>query len=289
MKVSVLTISILILAMAHTALAHPQVSENDYEFEKEGVSLQVSVHLAESYESDKNATYPVIYLLDGYWTLEPMLRFYDNLRFDNMVPEMIVVSIDYPKSIKDVEQKRMWDLTHQYDTGFKAGGDASTLLDILANELVPAVEENYRVDNDRTILIGHSLAGLFALYTMYQKPDTFSHYAAISPSALWADAALAKLDKDYAEKHSELQANTYITYGTAEYAPYVQSLEAYIRQLQQRKYDGLNLTLASVEKLRHVSMKTEGFVRALVWSVADIRPQGPSEFEKMNLRALGEL
>ena len=67
---------------------------------------------------------------------------------------------------------------------------------------------------------------------------------------------------------------------------YADALRRYLQQLQHRDYDGLELSLASVEGLRHVGMTSEGFLRGMVWAFADIRPSGPSEFEKMNLQAL---
>src|SRR5690606_2978337 len=120
------------------------------------------------------------------------------------------------------------------------------------------------VDKDRTILSGHSLAGLFTLYAMYQNPELFTHYAAISPSALWANQALAEIDHEYSENNSALATHLYITYGTEEYTPYVESLKSYILQLERQHYEGLNLSLANVEGLRHVGMKPEGFIRAIV-------------------------
>lgn len=276
----------ILIGIPAFSLVDSALDEHVYEFERDSISLEVSVHLPESYETRKSESYPVIYLLDGYWTLEPMLGFYSNLRFDNMVPEMILVSISYPEDVEDVEEKRMWDLTHVYDSGFKAGGNAAILFDLIANSVTATIEKNYRADTTRTLLTGHSLAGLFTLYTMYRDPGLFTHYAAISPSALWGDNALANLDSVYAKNCEDLPAKVYITYGTGEYAPYVNSLKNYTRLLERREYGKLELTLAKVEGLRHVGMTSEGFLRGLIWSVADIAPGSPSGFETMNRKAL---
>lgn len=120
---------------------------------------------------------------------------------------------------------------------------------------------------------------------MYEQPNLFTHYAAISPSALWANKTLFKIDNNYAKKRKSLPSNVYITYGTDEYLPYLNALKNYITQLEGRKYNNLNLSLAHVEGMRHVGMKPEGFLRGIVWSLADIKPNGPSGFAKKNLDA----
>lgn len=272
--------------MASPSFAETKAEQHLLYFEKGDVALEVEVILPDAYQQNPSARYPVLYILDGFWTKEPIQRFYSNLRFDNMIPEVIIVSVGYPNSVENVEDKRLWDLTHVYDLGFEAGGGAPVLLELLSKSVIPAVDSQYRTDISRRVLTGHSLAALFTLYTMYQASATFTHYAAISPSALWADEALAQLDNTYAGKHQALPARVYITYGTDEYRPYVDALRRYLQQLQHRDYDGLELSLASVEGLRHVGMTSEGFLRGMVWAFADIRPSGPSEFEKMNLQAL---
>jgi predicted alpha/beta superfamily hydrolase len=277
-------IILLVLFFSPLVSASTEKANQTYIFENEDVALKVDVFLPNSYKADGTTEYPVLYVLDGYWTQGPIRRFFNNLRADNLVPEAIIVSIGYPDKIKNVGNQRLWDLTHAYDAGFKAGGRAPAMLNIMDKNIIQSVEQDYRVDPTRRILTGHSLAGLFTLYAMYQKPDMFTHYAVISPSALWADQALAKLDRDYSKNNDTLSAQVYITYGTDEYAPYVQSLENYIKQLQNRAYQGLNLHLASVKDFRHVSMQNEGFLRGLAWAFSDIMPESPSEFELMNLK-----
>lgn len=285
---SVLTLWLALMASA--ALANTKDSDNTYLFQKQSTSLEmevlVEVIVPESYATDPARHYPVVYMLDGFWTKAPLHRFYSNLRFDNMIPEAILVSLSYPDSVKDVAEQRMWDLTPVYDKHFKVGGHAVALIDLLKTRVIPTIESKYRIDTSRKVLTGHSLAGLFTLFTAYQAPELFTHYAAISPSALWADEWLLGFDAKFAKRHNSLPANVYITYGTDEYTPYVNAIEKYLVQLQARDYQKLALTLASVAGMRHVSMQNEGFLRGLVWSFQDIKPEGPSEFEKMNLKAL---
>lgn len=284
-KMFVLILSLTTLA-ACSHFSKQDKPSNRHQFNRANVSLEVEVLLPSSYGEDKNRRYPVIYLLDGYWNKEPILTAYNALRFDNMIPEAIIVSVGYPAKVVDYETQRMWDLTPTFDAGFKAGGNGAVLLGLLSGEVVPFLQNNYRIDKSRTLLTGHSLAGLFTLYSLYERPETFTHYAAISPSALWAKNTLANIDQVYSKKADSLTAHVYITYETDEYAPYVTAIKNYLDQLHSRRYKGLNLTVTNVQGMGHVSMKAEGYMRAIVWSFADIRPNGPSEFTKKNLRAL---
>lgn len=283
---------VMVLVFAMAGCSHMPREENPkniFQFSRGKVAIEIEALLPASYNASKNVNYPVIFVLDGYWNKASVLEAYNALRFDNMIPEAIIVTIGYPPAVQDYETQRMWDLTPVYDAGFKAGGNGAELLGILAQEVVPFVQKNFKIDKSRSVLIGHSLAGLFTLYALYEGADTFSHYAAISPSALWSDHALSKIDQNFSAKSGALKANLYITYETDEYLPYVNAIESYIDQLNNRHYEGLALTIAQVQEMGHVSMKAEGYMRGLAWSFADIRPEGPSEFEKKNLRALENL
>jgi tetratricopeptide (TPR) repeat protein len=59
-----------------------------------------------------------------------------------------------------------------------AGADLS--IKFLKEELIPFVEKNYRTNSFR-ILHGHSVGGLFTMYTLFNYPDLFTAYIAGSP------------------------------------------------------------------------------------------------------------
>lgn len=120
---------------------------------------------------------------------------------------------------------------------------------------------------------------------MYENPEQFTHYAAVSPSALWADEYLIDLDNQYSKNNRSLDAHVYVTHGTDEYVPYVDALERYIAQIRAKGYESLDLSLARVEGMRHVGMTSEGFVRGIAWAFSDLRPEGPSTFERMHIEA----
>ncbi|MCG2963759.1 alpha/beta hydrolase, partial [Escherichia coli] len=51
--------------------------------------------------------------------------------------------------------------------------------------LKPQIEKTFSINVLHQTLFGHSLGGLFALYTLFIKATAFQYYIAISPSIWW--------------------------------------------------------------------------------------------------------
>jgi|HubBroStandDraft_1064217.scaffolds.fasta_scaffold47548_1 predicted alpha/beta superfamily hydrolase len=69
----------------------------------------------------------------------------------------------------------------QKDRGKDFGKNAAQFLNFLSKEVLPYLTVNYRIENYK-ILIGHSLAGRFALYTFTHDFGLFNAVIAISPA-----------------------------------------------------------------------------------------------------------
>ena len=126
------------------------------------------IHLPDSYHSNPNKKYPVLYTLDGsthFYHVTGTMNWLSNQT--GRIPEMIVVAI------KNTNRGR--DLTAEHN-----GGGANKFLGFIKNELLPYIDENYRTQEFR-ILSGHSMAGYFTLNVLQQSPELFSAYFTISP------------------------------------------------------------------------------------------------------------
>ncbi|WP_414902403.1 alpha/beta hydrolase [Sphingomonas flavalba] len=66
-----------------------------------------------------------------------------------------------------------------------SGGEAADFLSFLNGQVMNAVCDRVVLDRDRRTLFGHSLAGYFALWTLFHHPAAFRGYVAISPSIWW--------------------------------------------------------------------------------------------------------
>jgi enterochelin esterase-like enzyme len=95
----------------------------------------------------------------------------DYLARGTFIPNMIIVGVPplqngYPPTPFEQRGEEL------------SGADLS--IKFLKEELIPFVEKNYRTNKFR-ILYGHSIHGLFTMYTLFNYPDLFSAYIAGSP------------------------------------------------------------------------------------------------------------
>jgi predicted alpha/beta superfamily hydrolase len=245
-----------------------------------GQQHEFIVSLPGSYDSSPGKKYPVLYYLDAYWDVPLLTAVYGNLRYDNVIPEFIMVGLSYPGDA-DYDRERRRDFTPT-DEGAPDGdsGGAQKFLAFIKQHVVPLVESKYRVDSSKRALGGVSLGGLFTLYAMYDDPEFFDRYVSISPAAAWDTDWVAQRETQYAQNNKSLNSRLFLSYGTAEYAPFRDPIIAFQKQIADRNYTGLALQNYSMENLRHTGVKADGWTRGLVWVWRDLAPKGPSGLEK---------
>jgi len=131
--------------------------------------VPVLISIPDGYDAGA-AKYPVLYDLGGFYftyacgTVQFLAR-------GMHIPNMIVVGVP--------SFQRGYVPTPFEERGEEpAAADLS--LKFLKEELIPFVEKNYRTNSFR-ILHGHSVGGLFTMYTLFNYPDLFTAYIAGSP------------------------------------------------------------------------------------------------------------
>lgn len=134
-----------------------------------GRDVPVQVYVPNSYVAG-STRYPVLYVLNSYpftFTCGTVELLAGNLE----IPEMIVVGVP------------SFDRGY-VPTPFEERGEGPTPADLsiqfLKEELIPYIDNNYRTNAYR-ILHGHSVGGLFTMYTLFNHPDLFTAYLAGSP------------------------------------------------------------------------------------------------------------
>lgn len=149
------------------------------------------IYLPEGYETDTEKDFPVVYLLDAkinfhsYTGVQHMLSRGRNA--SGMIPKMIVVGIVNTNRIRDFTPTKAEELPEKFLRNkqlLEDGGGLEEFLSFIKNELRPVIDKTYRTNGTNT-LIGHSLGGLTAIYTLLHHPSLFSHYLAIDPSFWW--------------------------------------------------------------------------------------------------------
>ncbi|MFT5294994.1 MAG: putative alpha/beta superfamily hydrolase [Colwellia sp.] len=149
---------------------------------------EIQVLLPESYFSHNNATYPVIYLLDGDYTFHGVLGMLDLMaNKGQLIPDVILVGI----ADKGTDKYRQYMTPVGLTAPLKKedAGKAKKFLDFLKYEIKPHINRNYRAAN-KSILVGHSIGGLFVLNALFEAPDAFEHFVSMSPSVWLNDHAI---------------------------------------------------------------------------------------------------
>lgn len=155
---------------------------------------EYTVHLPESYSSDGARRYPVLYVLDGQSQAGHTAESASLMARIGAMPEVIVVGVS---SMGGDARKRDYtppDMRLDTDTAGGETGSGDRFLAFLRDELIPAVERDYRTARPR-MLTGWSRGGLFVAYSLLAAPMLFDARFAHSP-ALWRenDLIVTQLD-----------------------------------------------------------------------------------------------
>ena len=154
----------------------------------------IDVSLPASYGTDSMRRYPVLIVLDG--DVEQQIaattaRFYAET---SQIPELIVVGVRNTNRGRDFTPALRPDFPAPPE--IPVAGGADNFLDFLSDELVPYIDHHYRTAPLR-VLAGHSLGGLFAIYTLGHRPTLFTGYIVMEPSVWWnrgAEVGEAKVE-----------------------------------------------------------------------------------------------
>ncbi|HET9826072.1 MAG TPA: alpha/beta hydrolase-fold protein [Chitinophagaceae bacterium] len=94
-------------------------------------------------------------------------------------------------------------------------GQAENFYRFIENELIPYVDQHYRVTARRS-LVGHSLGGLFTFYCLFKKDRLFTNFIALSPSFWINSENIYEFEKRYRADSTRLHANVCMCVGGAE-------------------------------------------------------------------------
>lgn len=158
---------------------------------------------------------PVVYVLDGFWWGDMAGEVLAELISNNKIPKCLMVSLDYKKG--DGVYARSKDLVYPGPgvSVDSAAGDKFFLF--LKNELLPYVENNYKCDTTQRIVFGHSLGGLFVLYSLL---DNATHplfkkcIAASCSMGMGSDNYLFDKEKQVSTQITDLPVTLFIGSGT---------------------------------------------------------------------------
>jgi predicted alpha/beta superfamily hydrolase len=223
-----------------------------------GQEYDLYIHLPRNYGS-KEQKYPVLYLLDAQWDFPLVAAIFGQQFYDGFLPGIVIVGITWGGKNPNHDSLRARDLTPTNAATLRQSGNAPQFLAFIKKELIPFVESQYRVTDDRT-LMGSSFGGLFTLYALFIETELFQRYVLTSPALGWNNEVIYAYEKNYAEKQSQLPVKLFMAVGEHES---VSGFQKFVEHLKARNYQGLSLQTRVLENTGHSGTKAEGYTRGL--------------------------
>lgn len=248
-------------------VALPGTEQFDLVSAVNGEPYRLFVSLPEGYESEGEARYPVLYLLDAHLTFPAAVSALASMAIQNEVEPLIVVGISHGEPTFESWFVNRWrdftpSLAPATDSASAAAfglppetvrsGGAPGFLRILREEVLPLVEGRYRTSDKRGIA-GHSLGGLFAAYALFEAPELFARFGLNSPSLWWGGGEMFEREDAFAAERTRLPAHIFLSAGSEE-GSMVPSMQRFAEMLSGRDYEGLSVHTVVFEGESHGSV-----------------------------------
>lgn len=143
-----------------------------FDSNKLGESREITIGLPASYEKNTTKKYPVLILLDGDYLFDPFYGDFNYGAYWDDLPETIIIGISQNK-----HEERIDDCT--YEDGLPSGKGAK-FFEFIGGELLPYIENKYRVAPFR-IIAGHDTTAGFLNFYLYKDNPLFNAYISMSP------------------------------------------------------------------------------------------------------------
>jgi predicted alpha/beta superfamily hydrolase len=236
---------------------------------------------------DTPPRWPAVYVLDGNWYAGMVTDIIRPMAWCGSTTDAIVVGIGYPEGDDPVEAfrvsftRRNLDLTPVRDEPEEQrmaaqqqrpvpSGDAGGFLQFIQHELIPWVEQTYRADPAKRVLLGHSYGGLFGAFALFEAPELFETLVIGSPTLAYGDRYLFQREETFAKSSKPLPARVFL---------YAAELEEFIDDttltdtlrwstiLQSRGYEGLTVAQRIFLGLNHGEVAAPGFQAGLKFAL----------------------
>ena len=201
---------------------------------------EVFVYTPDGYD-DGNESFPVLYVLDGESKFFIATAIANFLATNQRIPRTIVVGIP------NVARNR--DFTPAVEPQPTIGG-ADNFIKFLDEELMDFVDNKYRTQ-DFNVLFGHSLCGMFSVYTLFNNPELFDAYISASPALMYDDEYVIKNVEKILNDTSHFTNQIYISIGNE--PAYYNSLDK-LSSLLTTNESGVNWILEKYENEDHGSI-----------------------------------
>lgn len=178
------------------------------------------VYLPESYETDLEKHYPVLYMFDGHnlffdedatygkcWGLKDYMDFTET--------PMIIAAVECNHNPDGGRLAEYSPFTFHNEKLGSISGRGRTTMNWMIHEFKPYIDEQFRTipDRNHTFIGGSSMGGLMSLFAVLKYNHVFSRAACLSPSIWFATEKLSSMIH-----HARIKPDTviYMDYGSNE-------------------------------------------------------------------------
>jgi len=272
MKTRLLFLSCLLLALNGVYSQNLKHQFDIHSTSVEGETYPIEVLLPDDYDSTR--TYPVLYFIDWWLISDIDPRFYNRMRFAEVIEPVIIVGIGTEGDMNDWILERTRDLSptnlpeEDYPDSIASGsrgtsGGAANFLAFIKNELIPQVEAKYACDTANRGLLGYSGGGLFGTYVLVTEPQLFHKYLLGSPAVSYDDFVLIeRLKETPPEIYSSVKA-VFISVGEEETGDYMKGFADLRDLINEKEVPGLKVGSYIVPGEGHILASTPAIIKGL--------------------------
>ena len=243
-----------------------------------GRDYEVFVSLPASYETSPTRRYPVLYVTDADYAFPIIRQIARRVNLDGpVIEEFILVGLSYSRGdTGTVSRNRDYTPTPNgpRGAGGRVHGQGAAYQAYLKSQAIPFIEDRFRADPARRVLLGHSYGGLLGAQILFTDPAMFHGYILGSPSFWYDKRHIMTMEADYARAHRDLPADVFMYIGAFEVpgpsprnttdADMVADVHAMERVLNSRRYPSLHVRSTVLEDEDHLTVAPVGFTRALM-------------------------
>lgn len=210
----------------------------------------------------ESCTYPTVLLLDGGATFPVLAGYLNYLRFEEAVPDVLLIGISYAGDSFEEGNYRSTDYTAPSVERDYWGG-AGNFQRVLEEEILPLVEERYAVDKEQRIIFGQSLGGQFVLYTALTRPDLFAGHISSNP------ALHRNLDFFLENRDVTGETRLFVAVGSNDSPRFKPFSSQWIEHWTSIERKPFELEAREVPGYGHFSLLPESFRQGLIWVLGE--------------------
>ena len=193
-----------------------------------GEERTVLVTLPSTYDTS-DAKYPVVVMLDAHEPQNVMMSgILEQQAWGGKIPSVILVGIQNTNRVRDLTPTA---------TERKTSGGGPKFLQFIETEVLPLIDKNYRTQPYR-VFAGHSLGGLFVVYSFVERPDLFNGYIAASPVLGWDNGYVIKRAESIFKQEREWKKRLYAGIGDEpEYMDGFNSFHSLLKRVKPKDFE----------------------------------------------------